>query len=363
MANSGYVVGVYSGRTSNDAILEVWRYTSNSANQSRWSWRLTARKFGATSYSLDPEPWSVNVEGDTWSGSHNLDFRNTSSIVIAQGTTGWKTHNADGYLTVNFSFSHGPVGLFGTASGSSSFSANRLPKPPDTPPLPVYNSRTPTSLTFTIAQPADNGGSAITTYNMVVYDAATGGNLVQSWSSGSSSQTTPGTLDSNRDYWVAYRAVNAIGASAYTARVKMTTAAGKPGPPLNPVAQDLAPTSFDLVWQAPASNGGAAITGYTVQRARDAAFTLDSTSFSAGTALTYAFDDLAPSTDYWFRISATNSAGTGDWSEAVQVTTVSGVYYSDGSTWRPCGVFVSDGTNWIPVELAVSNGTTWITAS
>src|SRR5690606_2281052 len=102
---------------------------------------------------------------------------------------------------------------------------NRLPKPPGTPPKPTYKGRTPTSLTFTIAPPSDNGGSAITTYNMVVYNVSSGGSPILSWSSGSSSQTTPGTLDSNKDYWVAYRAVNAIGASSYTSRVKMTTAA------------------------------------------------------------------------------------------------------------------------------------------
>ena len=363
MATSGVASDAFSGRSNYYLEVQVSR-RSVSGNSSQWNWSLWAkRSSGATSYVLDAQPWSVNIEGSVYSGSHNLDFRSTSSILLGSGVTPYKAHNADGYLTVNFSGSMTDAGLFGSAAASGSFAANRIPKAPDTPPLPVYNSRTPTSLTFTIAQPADNGGSAITTYNMVVYDAATGGNLVKSWSSGSSSQTTPGTLDSNRGYWVAYRAANAIGASAYTSRVKMTTAAGKPGPPLSPAAQDLAPTSLDLVWQAPASNGGAAITSYTVRRARDAAFTLDATSFAAGTSLTYAFEDLEPSTDYWFQVAATNSAGTGDWSEAVQVTTVSGVYYSNGSAWLAAGAFYSNGTDWLPVELAVSNGTAWVVAS
>src|SRR5690606_39122020 len=178
-----------------------------------------------------------------------------------------------------------------------------------------------TSLTFTIAPPSDNGGSAITTYNMVVYNVSSGGSPILSWSSGSSSQTTPGTLDSNKDYWVAYRAVNAIGASSYTSRVKMTTAAGTPSPPRSPSASDLSPTAVTVSWLAPSSNGGASITGYTIQRATNSAFTQGLTQFTQGATLSRTFSDMLPSTTYYFRIRATNSAGSGAYSSTLTVET------------------------------------------
>lgn len=365
MASSGYAVDPFSGRPEFDVILDVWD-AGTSGNSKRFGWRLTARQFSSyDSYSLGDYPWSVNVEGSAYSGSNfTPDFRGSvNSIVIASGTTPYKSADSNGYLTVNFSFSVGPAGIFGSASKSGSFSANRIAQVPDAPPNPVWVSSTPTTLTFNIYAPSDNGGSAIKTYNIEVRRASDNV-LMGSWQSGSSSQTTPSSLNlqPNTQYKVRYAAINGVGTGAYSGYNTMTTAVGKPSAPGTPTATNLAPTSLTLNWTAPSSNGGAAITNYVVQRARDSGFTLDSTSFNAGTALSYPFNDLDPSTDYYFRVAATNSAGTGAWSLTLKVSTVSGVYYSDGSNWIPCGVFYSDGTNWIPVELVVSNGTAWVIA-
>lgn len=359
MATSGYVVDPFSGRPEYDVILEVWRYDQDPWS-TRWSWRLTARRFsGYLSWTGNQGPWSVNVEGDTWSGTHSLDFRNTNSIVIASGTTWWKNHNSAGYLTVNFSFSF-TNDFFGTAANSSSFAANRIPQEPSTPAPVTFKSATPNSLAFTTGFSADNGGSAIIDYTFRVEDMA--GNYVTSWTSPASNQSTPAILDPYTQYRIQHRARNAVGSSGYSSFVTMRTAAGKPTAPLNPVANDLAPTSLTLEWDAPASDGGVAITQYTVQRARDAAFSVDSTTFTTGTARELDFTNLEPSTPYFFRVAATNSAGIGPWSATVEVMTVSGAYYSNGSSWLPAGVFRSDGANWVPVELAVSNGTSWLEA-
>lgn len=360
MATSGTATDPFSGRTNYYLEVQVSR-RAVSGNSSQWNWSLWAkRNGGALSWLGDPFPWSVNIEGTTASGSHSLDFRSTNSILIASGFTPYKAHNADGYLTIDFSGTM-TASFFGTAAVSGSFAANRIAKAPDAPPAPVYKGRTANSLTFQISGPADNGGSAIIDYTMNAVKVG-GGPAVQ-WVSPASSQTSPATLEPATSYNVQYSARNAIGSSSWSPPVVMTTAAGKPSKPLSPTATNLAPTSFTLAWLAPAANGGAAITGYTVRRALDPAFTLDAVSFDAGTALSYAFTGLAPSTKYYFQVTATNAAGTSDPSDTVEVTTVSGVYYSNGTTWIAAGVFVSDGTDWDPAELAVSNGTAWIAAN
>ena len=101
---------------------------------------------------------------------------------------------------------------------------------------------------------------------------------------------------------------------------------------------------------------------YRIQRATNSAFTQDLIEYTQGATLQRAFTDLQPSSTYYFRVAASNSAGYGPYSSTLTVTTVSGVYYSNGTSWLPAGVFVSDGTNWVPAELQVSNGTAWISA-
>src|SRR5690606_676389 len=153
------------------------------------------------------------------------------------------------------------------------------------------------------------------------------------------------------------------GASSYTSRVKMTTAAGTPSAPRSPSASDLSPTAVTVSWLAPSSNGGASITGYTIQRATNSAFTQGLTQFTQGATLSRTFSDMLPSTTYYFRIRATNSAGSGAYSSTLTVETVSGAYVSHSGAWQPCGIFVSVDGTWEACEVFVSDGTDWVAAT
>lgn len=261
MATSGYVVGAYSGRPSNDAILRVSRYAV-SGNRSRWAWTLTARKFGATSYVLDAFPWAVNVLGNTWSGSHNLDFRNTSEITIASGITGWVDHTSAGYLNVYFSFSHSNVSLFGSASGSSSFAANRIAKPPSKPARPTFQSATTTSISFGITAPSDNGGAAISTYNLQALRPPWGASDVElAWNSGSSNQVAS-PLPPGTEYRIRYRAVNSVGAGPWSDALTASTLPSVP--PGMTVTPSLSGTSVSIALTPP--QGVSSVTSYRVER-------------------------------------------------------------------------------------------------
>ena len=89
-----------------------------------------------------------------------------------------------------------------------------------------------------------------------------------------------------------------------------------------PVAPD-APTwlfgtagngQVSLTWTAPASDGGAAITDYTVQYSTNGGSTWTTFSRAASTATTATVTGLTNGTVYSFRVAAVNSVGTGAYS-------------------------------------------------
>src|SRR5690606_30156725 len=134
MVLNASVTDPYSGRTSFNGYLLIEGSQDAANNQTTFRVRLYARNPNGNSqtYALNCFPWTISVGGRTWTGCHSLDFRGgQSSIVLADFWTGWFKHNSAGYLTIGMSFSHGPAGVFGTASASNgSISINRIPKAP-----------------------------------------------------------------------------------------------------------------------------------------------------------------------------------------------------------------------------------------
>ncbi len=168
-------------------------------------------------------------------------------------------------------------------------------------------------LLLTWTRPATDGGSPI-----IGYRIRTSANRV-TWvilvaSTGSAGTTylhtglAPGTT---RFYQVA--AINAQGQGDYSNAVRGTTNAAPPGPPQNLSARATGPTSITLTWEAPASDGGARITGYQV-RARGPNGSW-SRRHTGSTATTFAHIDLEPATYYRYQVRALNGVGEGgQWS-------------------------------------------------
>ncbi len=108
------------------------------------------------------------------------------------------------------------------------------------------------------------------------------------------------------------------GASILSDSVQAATAPGAPATvTASRVADQLA---IQVTWTAPVSNGGEAITGYTVRAVSDASKTCTTT-----TALTCTISGLAEATPYQFAVRATNSVGTGDSTLSNAVTIPVGV--------------------------------------
>ena len=139
--------------------------------------------------------------------------------------------------------------------------------------------------------PASNG-AAIAKYQ-VQQDSG-------SWNDVTGTSHTASSLTNGTSYSFKVRAVNSVGAG--TPATASATPAAVPGTPGSLTATP-GDGQVELSWTAPASNGGAAITKYQVQR--------DSGSWNDVTGTSHTVSSLTNGTSYSFKVRAVNSVGAG----------------------------------------------------
>lgn len=364
MATSGASEDAFSGRPNYVLRFQVNRLSA-SGTTNRWRVQLQAiKRSGATSFDLTSRSWSVSG-GFTGSGSWVPDFRNTDAILLWAADIN-KGTDSDGYSNINWTASAPSAGLFGSASTSGGFTADRIPQRPGTPPAPYQTGNIySTSFTVTMPSPADDGGSTILDYNLVVDDNNNFVSPVYNRTIGVNSRTQTITgLQPNTTYYVRQKARNSVGSSEFWSGITtIKTGYALAGRPTNPHTQDPGPGTLTMDWDAPVDLGGGSILGYVVQMASNSAMTASLREFTvAASATALVVDDLMPSTTYWFRVMTVNQAGRSEATPIVSGTTISGAYVSTGTAWRGAAVFVSTGTSWVPATLSVSSGTVWIDA-
>ena len=150
-----------------------------------------------------------------------------------------------------------------------------------------------------------------------------------------------------------------------------------PGKPTSVAGTSGANGQSVVTWVAPSSDGGSAITGYTVESSGTSGGTYTTTNCANVNALTCTVTGLTNGTPYYFKVEATSSAGTGPLSSPSIATTpaataplaptsVAGTSGANGEsvvTWNPPS---SDGGSPITgytVESSSSSGGTFATAS
>ena len=164
-----------------------------------------------------------------------------------------------------------------------------------------------------------NGGSAITGYRL---ERKTASGTVSSSIAADATRHTDSGLNAGTTYTYRLRAVNAVGNGGWSNEASVTTGSVVPGAPTSLEATANGQTQIDLTWAAPASDGGAIITGYKIEVSADAGSiwsTLVTNSDSATT--THEHTGLTAGTTRRYRVSAINSVGVGAVSTVASATT------------------------------------------
>jgi Ca2+-binding RTX toxin-like protein len=181
---------------------------------------------------------------------------------------------------------------------------------PPVPAAPAIGAATATSGSATVnfTAPAPNGGPAITSFEIVATPATGPAITVTGIPATATSGTVTG-LTNGTTFTLQVRAVNANGPGPLSAASNpVTPAAAVPGAPTIGTAT-AGNASATLTWTAPASDGGSAITGYTVRAFTGAVLAVTQTV--TGNVGTVVVTGLTNGTTYTFDVAAVNAVGTG----------------------------------------------------
>jgi predicted phage tail protein len=210
----------------------------------------------------------------------------------------------------------------GTHVLSDGRSAEVSATPATTPGSPAGLTVTPgrSQVTLSWTAPASDGGSALTSY--CVYDGTTAG-----FQDGTPATTATGTsatvtgLTDGATYYFRVAAVNDVGKGPASHEASTTLVANRvPGPPTG-LAVTAGGSRVTLSWTAPASDGGAAITGYVINQGTSPGAEASSpVSGSPVRATSYTVSGLTRGTTYYFSVAAVNAVGEGPPSEEASAT-------------------------------------------
>ena len=251
--------------------------------------------------------------GATW---FNLE-RDTESTATSYRRTGLAAGATRHYRVAAINFNG--AGAFSSAAVATT--RERVPNPPRS----LTASRRGTStIQLNWTAPASSGGGPVAGYRI-------------EWSrTGSSPWTLEATTDSRttaytdrdlgpgttRHYRVA--ATNSSGRSAWSNVARATTEATVPGAPTGLRAT---PGGLDgssqvlLAWTRPATDGGAAITGYRIETSPTGVGRWTPVITVHGVSTTFLHTDLEPGTSRYYRVAAVNRVGRSVWSNLAQGTT------------------------------------------
>ena len=266
--------------------------------------------------------WTAPGNGGSAITDYTVEYKASSSsswTTFTDGTSSTPAITVTGLLNgTGYDFRVTSTNAVGTSSTSSVVSST----PRTTPGAPTSPAATAgdqqVTVTWTAPTGSSTGGSAITDYVVETKLAsALTWTTVEDGVSTSTSATITG-LANGTAINVRVSAVNAAGTGTATTTLAATPRT-TPGAPSD-VAATVTTTSVTLTWDAPASDGGSAITDYIVKRrvVGDSSWTTvaDGTSTSRSATVT----GLTTGTSYEFTIAAVNAAGTGSASDSLTTT-------------------------------------------
>ncbi len=291
--------------------------------------RLTARARGTSSIELDwTAPSSAGTApvtgyqievSHTGSGSWRPLEADTDSRATEYTHTGLNPGTTRYYRV-------SAINRAGTGDPSNVANATTEANPPGAPTglraVPSGLGGT-SQLLLSWTRPSSDGGSSITGYRIEMSpNGATGWTVVVATTSSTATTYLHGGLQSGTTRFYRIAAINAEGRGGYSNVARGATNAGRPGQPRSLRARADGPSGITITWQAPFSNGGARITGYSIraQGPHDGRWIVIRSN-TGSTATTFTHTSLQPVTAYRYQVAAINSVGPGNWSVEVGTTT------------------------------------------
>src|SRR2546426_932858 len=276
---------------------------------------LTATTVSASQISLS---WSAPADngGSAISGykvERSTDGGTTWSTIVPNSGSASTAYSDTGLAHgVTYAYKVSAVNSVGTSSPSNTASATTLAVAPSTPTGLTATTVSSSQVSLTWTAPADNGGSAVTGYN--IERSTNGGSTLSTLvaNTGSTATTYSDTrLTHTTTYAYRGSAINSIGLCSPSSTPSATTLAVAPSPPTGLTATSVSSSQINLSWTAPTDNGGSAITGYKIERSTDGGTTWSTLVANTGSAATsYSDTGLTRSTTYAYRVYAINSVGT-----------------------------------------------------
>jgi hypothetical protein len=247
--------------------------------------------------------WTTGVAGATISGTMSTP---------GQADVAWSAVTGSGgnFGATVGTPTNGPATITATTAGTTRYAGTSATSSPIDIVTPTTAPRQPTGVTavagdgsavVTWVPPADSGGAGITSYMVT---GSPGGGV--STAEGSATSAVVTGLTNGATYTFTVTATNDAGDSAPSSASNAVT----PVAPVTAPGQPTAVTatagngSATVTWAPPVSNGGAAISSYTVTAAPGGQIATTTVATSASVT------GLSNGTSYTFTVTATNTAGT-----------------------------------------------------
>ena len=341
--------------------------TATGADSIQLTWNVPdANGATITGYDLqiwDPDggnggAWGTNLLG---AGYTETEFLSTTdgTDALAAGTKYYYRIRALPQLTADRTASDPDAGWSarGTSDAASATTHGDTPGRPTGFTATTVSDST-TTLTLAWTGPIDNGGSAITGYEVQI---RSDGQWVTKTTMASSPHTYTGLAAGTR-YYYRVRAINSQGGGLWSAYATGTTFAGVPDAP-ELTATSTGMTTIRLTWTVPDDNGVSdGITGYRLERwdpnvspanwSATLGPDMNGNLLPASSTVTLFVDSgLDPGKTYYYRILATASANGGS-------STIKSATTDPGAPGRPVLTATRDGQNAIDLTwtAAAANG-------
>lgn len=266
----------------------------------------------------------------------------TVSLVDPSGTTLASSSVSAGTATLDVGKYHFPItGTINVYDGNNNIIASSLASvyggdafsvnvssgtqtEPQPPTGLVANAVSSSQINLAWTAPSDNGGSAITGYQIErSTDSGSTWNTIVSNTGSVSTTYSDSGLVSSTTYSYRVSAINSIGTSMPSNVASATTGTQMfpPQPPTNLSATATSSSQINLSWNAPGNDGGSQIIGYKIERSTIGGAWSTIVSNTGSTSTTYADNGLLPLMTYSYRVSAINGIGTSSPSNTASATT------------------------------------------